>query len=94
MTKELTDTLMALIEAIIITGAQAPYLYPTPEGGIQAEWSVLKPKKKISISVDANGVITATCILVEIDNGFACSVSAETEKLVKIMQAYEVPREL
>jgi hypothetical protein len=59
MTKELTNAIMALIEAIIETGARAPYLYPTPENGIQAEWSVPGNAFDSGICFYPNGEVVA-----------------------------------
>jgi hypothetical protein len=43
----------ALMNMMISRGVPSPYLYPTPEGGAQAEWSF--PAWEVSVSMSQRG---------------------------------------
>lgn len=87
MTKEFTDTLMALIEAIILVGAQAPYLYPTPEGGIQAEWSVPEKAAEILFFLSLDGSVLAVRTTPDADlDEKVKPTDATTDRLAKLLR--------
>ncbi len=48
------DWLAAQFERFYPDDAPHPYLYPTPEGGVQAEWSLGDIESSLEIDIDAH----------------------------------------
>ncbi len=51
---KVADMLRVVLEN---TDTEAPYLYPTPEGGLQAEWFVSEKKLEVTLSIVPDGSV-------------------------------------
>lgn len=55
---KVADLLRVVLEN---TNTEVPYLYPTPEGGLQAEWSVIDKGLEVTLYIAPEGSVLLVC---------------------------------
>lgn len=72
----------ALFEAIVMRGVPAPRVYPVPDGGLQAEWTL--GEREVSVTVEPGGSLYV--IAVNVVSGAAEDATLTDDDVAKVLR--------
>lgn len=80
----------ALLAALLAGGVPQPFVYPTPEGALQAEWSF--PTWEVTVAVYGTGIAHAHTTHLDSDKGGDLEMSVSSPELVPMLKALILER--